>query len=97
MGVVQDESVPSDVRVKASMYITDRIYGRAPEFVAVDMRGDEPPWLRAIRQSIVEVRLVPTEGDAIDADIVEPESLALTPSDAGSQQDQRGGGSGAGT
>jgi hypothetical protein len=51
--VVGDESVPHSDRIKAATFIIERVYGRAPEHVAIAI--EEPAWMKALKDSIVGI------------------------------------------
>jgi len=51
VAVATDCEVDAGVRVKAATVILDRVLGRAPERIHVEV---EPPWSAAIRNAIVE-------------------------------------------
>jgi hypothetical protein len=83
--VIQDESVPHSDRIKAATFVIERIYGKAPERVALDIGLAEPPWLAAIKGSIIGVvseeqpSALP-EGEVIDAEeIIEEEDKPRAP------------------
>lgn len=68
--IASDESAPHSDRVKAASLILDRVMGRAPQAIEVEMR--RPKFLDVIDRAI---RIVSTdsdpEDDIIDAEVVE--------------------------
>ncbi|MCA1833222.1 MAG: hypothetical protein ABR548_01490 [Actinomycetota bacterium] len=62
--VVNDDSAPHSDRIKAATFIVERVYGKAPEHVTLDV-GGEAPWMKAIMDSVVD--LIPS-ADVIDVE-----------------------------
>jgi hypothetical protein len=53
--LAQDEEVESGTRLKAATTIIERVMGKTPEKVVLDM-GEQPPWLGALMGAIVSVK-----------------------------------------
>lgn len=56
--VVRDKKAPLDLRMKAAKEITDRVMGRAPEHVHVDV--GQSPWERLVIDAIVDTEVIDT-------------------------------------
>jgi len=53
--LAQDEEVESGTRLKAATTIIERVMGKTPEKITLDM-GEQPPWLGALMGAIVSVK-----------------------------------------
>jgi hypothetical protein len=72
--VVRDPAAKDSDRLKAAGMILDRVWGRAPEHVTVDLH--QPPWAVALRDMMIvgneqQARAIDLDGDVIDAEVVE--------------------------
>ncbi len=76
--VVRDEKAPYPVRLKAAGMVLDRVWGRAPEHVKVDVQ--QPPWAIALKDMMIvgneqQARAIDLDDDVIDAEVVEDEDI----------------------
>lgn len=75
--IVRDPDAKDSDRLKAAGMILDRVWGRAPEHVTVDLQ--QPPWVTALREMVIvgndeqaeEHRRANGNGVIIDADVIE--------------------------
>lgn len=75
--IVRDPNAKDSDRLKAAGMILDRVWGRAPEHVTVDLQ--QPPWVTALREMVIvgndeqaeEHRRANGNGVIIDADVIE--------------------------
>ncbi len=75
--VVRDPTAKDSDRLKAAGMILDRVWGRAPEHVTIDLQ--QPPWAVALRDMMIvgneqQARALDLgDDDVIDAEVVEDE------------------------
>ncbi len=69
--VVRDERASNSDRLKAAGMILDRVWGKSPEHVKVDLQ--QPPWVAALRDMTMVGTDEQAKGfDIVDAEVVEP-------------------------
>ncbi len=72
--VVRNPCAKDSDRIKAANIILDRVLGKTPEHITVDVH--EPPWAMAIRDMYrTQGPLQVGPGDVIDAEVVEDDPI----------------------
>jgi hypothetical protein len=74
--VITDKQADLGLRMKAAELIMDRVMGKAPEHVSLDVQTGNAPWQRAFASAVVgivatEERARELEGEVVEGQVVE--------------------------
>lgn len=84
--VVQDEDVSHSDRIKAATFIVEKVYGKAPEHVRLDVGVGLPKWMQALTDGIVSTEEDIIEGEVIDVKEATPKTEEPTQSASGERE-----------